>query len=277
MAADPEPLDPDVLDALIDRLNMYPVGLPDAPEIREFLSIFLTPDEARLASLFPLSEATAGELARKAGWEEGRTRKTLEAMAQKGTVVDVALGGSRYWLLTPSVVGFVEFSLMKLHAGIPMRRLAELLEKYSEERLWKEVFGAGTAPMRALIGEGVPVSSRIATYAQVETVVRAFGQGAAQDCYCRRKEELLGHSCRLAAVEGTCFSLGLAADFMVRRGFARMLGADEILARIRDLGSRGLIHVTDNVRDQPSFVCNCCGCCCNVLDAVRRKGARSAV
>lgn len=32
-------IDPQVLVKLIDRLDSYPVGLPDAPGIREFLKI----------------------------------------------------------------------------------------------------------------------------------------------------------------------------------------------------------------------------------------------
>ena len=61
-------INPEVLVKLIDRLDSYPVGLPDAPEIREFLNIFLTPDEAYLASIFPFKEVTAVELAGRAGW-----------------------------------------------------------------------------------------------------------------------------------------------------------------------------------------------------------------
>jgi|GEM_PF-248984 len=274
---DPDVLDPDVMVRLIDRLNSYPVGLPDSPEIREFLTLFLTPDEALLASRFPLRDASAEELARAVGWDLEKTEGTLESMASKGTVMDFGLRGHRYWLLTPSVVGFVEFSLMKLHQGMPLQRLAELLENYGNNALYREVFGSGTPIFRALVGTDIPVTSQVVTYADVEKIVREAGWGALQICYCRHKELLLGRPCQKASHEGTCISLGKGADFMIRRGFGRRAEVAEILDLVRKLGKEGLIHVTDNVRDRPSFICNCCGCCCVVLSGVRKLKMPSAI
>ena len=74
---------------LIDRLNKYPVGLPDSPEIREFLSIFLTADEIEIASKFPLHEVSAQELANKVHWPLEKTEKILDQMAEKGTEVSL--------------------------------------------------------------------------------------------------------------------------------------------------------------------------------------------
>jgi ferredoxin len=269
--------DPDVIVRLVDRLNCYPVGLPDSPDVREFLSIFLTPDEALLASKFPLREASSEELSSAVGWTTERTEKTLEGMASKGTVVDFDLAGHTCWLLTPSVVGFVEFSLMKLHEGMPMKRLAELLERYSQTTLYRKIFGTKTPIFRALVGTDIPVTSRVATYADVEKIVEEAGRGALQTCYCRHKEHLLERPCAKASHEETCISLGKAADFMVRRGFGRRVEIPEILDVVRELGNKGLIHVTDNVRDRPSFICNCCGCCCGVLSSFRKLNLRNAI
>ena len=37
-------------------------------------------------------------------------------------------------------------------------------------------------------------------------------------------------------------------------------------ARVRDAG---LVHIADNVQDDPAFICNCCGCCCEAMVAAR--------
>ena len=201
-------IDPEVLIKLIDRLDSYPVGLPDAPEIREFFNIFLTPDEARLASVFPFGEVTSAELAARTGWELPRVEALLEAMAGKGTVIDYKLAeGSVFWLLTPSVVGFIEFSLMKMHKDMPMEKLAGLLEAYERGHLYKDVFGSGTPISRALVGMDVPVSSQIMTTSEIETLIREAGGGTMQACYCRQKKSLLGKPCKLASHENTCFSI----------------------------------------------------------------------
>jgi NAD-dependent dihydropyrimidine dehydrogenase PreA subunit len=270
-------MDPEVLARLVDRLNLYPVGLPDAPEIREFLSLFLSPEEAELAAAFPLLEATAAELAAKLGWREERARGVLEGMANKGAVVDFPAGERTYWLLSPAVVGFVEFSLMKAHEGIPAQRLARLIESYSEGRFWRELFGSRTPLARAILEPGVPVRSRVVPYADAEALLRRAGRCAVQTCFCRRAKDLLGAPCRLAPHEGTCMSLGAAADFVIRRGFGREAPLEEALGLICDLGRKGLMHVADNVREKPSFICNCCGCCCGFLAGVNRLGLSNAV
>ena len=53
---------------LIDRLNKYPIGLPDSEKLRRILAILFSEDEAYLASRFPLQEASLKELARATRW-----------------------------------------------------------------------------------------------------------------------------------------------------------------------------------------------------------------
>ncbi|MEI8346340.1 MAG: 4Fe-4S dicluster domain-containing protein, partial [Pseudomonadota bacterium] len=276
---DMEQINPDVLIKLIDHLDAYPVGLPDAPEIREFFSIFLTPDEALLASSFPFKEVTAKELATRLGWDEDKTSQTLEALAEKGTVVDFEISDKgRFFLLTPSIVGFIEFSLMKMRSGVPMKRMAEIIESYEKNHLWKEVLASQTAISRAIVGYDIPVTSKVIPLNEVEKLIQKNNGGTVQTCYCRHKKHLLGKSCSVANHLETCFTVDkMGADFLERRGFGKRIGAEEMIERVRALGKLGLIHVTDNIRDNPSFICNCCGCCCGLLATINEKLPKSAV
>ncbi|HCE45973.1 MAG TPA: 4Fe-4S ferredoxin [Lentisphaeria bacterium] len=272
-------IDPEVLVKLIDRLDSYPVGLPDAPEIREFLNIFLSPDEAYLASIFPFKEVTSIELASHAGWGQEKVESTLNSLAEKGAVFDFKLEEGRvYWLLTPSVFGFIEFSMMKIRRDLPMGKLAGLLDAYEENHLKKEVFGSKTQISRALVDFDVPVSSQIMTTSEIEQLIIESGGGCAQTCYCRQKKQLLGKGCTLTPPQETCFTISKAgADFLVRRGFGVRITAEEMIGRVRKLGKLGLIHVTDNIRSKPSFICNCCGCCCVLLSGITQKKIPHAV
>lgn len=272
-------IDQKILVKLIDRLNRYPVGLPDTPVIREFLELFLSEDEAFLASTFPMRETTAVELAKKVGWDVPKVEGLLEKMAEQGTIVDFIVNNKdHYWFLTPSIIGFIEFSLMKLHEGKPMKELARLLKEYEENDLWKEVFGGRKTQLtRALVEYDVPITSEVMTYASVEKVIKASGGGAVQTCFCRHQAELIGEPCRVAGHDGTCIALGRGAEFMIRRGFGRKASVEELLDITKKLGEKGLIHVTDNIRDNPGFICNCCGCCCGLLAAIKRKNVPHAV
>ncbi|HSO82340.1 4Fe-4S dicluster domain-containing protein [Thiocapsa sp.] len=42
-----------------------------------------------------------------------------------------------------------------------------------------------------------------------------------------------------------------------------------MLATIEQARTLGLTHVTDNVRERPSFICNCCRCCCELMAGVQ--------
>jgi formate hydrogenlyase subunit 6/NADH:ubiquinone oxidoreductase subunit I len=82
----------------------------------------------------------------------------------------------------------------------------------------------------------------------------------------------------LASHENTCFSIGGAGGgFMERRGFGVRISAEDMIRRVRELGRLGLIHVTDNIRDKPSFICNCCGCCCGLLAGITEQRLPHAV
>ena len=62
------------------------------------------------------------------------TAKYVRTSAQKaGLVLDLIhpdTGRTKY-LLSPPVVGFLEFSMMRVNDGIPKKRMAEALEAYT--------------------------------------------------------------------------------------------------------------------------------------------------
>lgn len=63
--------------------------------------------------------------------------------------------------------------------------------------------------------------------------------------------------------------LGEGARFLVRRGMAEPRSAEQMLAILDQARALGLTHITDNIREQPSFLCNCCRCCCELLAGVQ--------
>ncbi len=257
---------------LIDRLNRYPVGLVDNEKLREILSLLFEEKEAHVASRFPLAETTLPELSRRTGIPPGELSPILEGMADKGLIIDMPFEGTTYYLLLPGLIGFFEFTFMKRRADLPMARLASLMEEYLGDRAQaKEMFGGKTPLVRSLAyEERIPVSSETTTYERAREIVKEAGYGAVQICYCRHKKEHVGKTCKKGApVEGTCISLGAGARFLARRGFAQERSVDELLAVLDQARELRLTHVTDNVRNRPSFICNCCGCCCEIMHGVQ--------
>jgi len=260
---------------LIDRLNRYPIGLVDNDKLRQILALLFSEEEAFVASHFPLHEATLDELVKRTGRAPQELAETLEQMANKGLVIDMPHKGAVYYLLLPGLIGFFEFTFMKQRADLPVAELAKLMGEYLYEDPQNgqasEFFGSKTPLTRALAyEETIPVSSQVTSYESAREIIRQSGGGAVGLCYCRHKKEHLDERCAKGApVEGICISLGSAAQFMARRGFAETKSVAELLAVIDRAREFNLTHITDNIRHKPSFICNCCSCCCELLAGVQ--------
>lgn len=260
---------------LIDRLNKNPIGLVDSDKLRQILALLFSAEEATIASKFPLEESTIDELAKRTGIPASELLPKLDSMAEKGLVMDLPYSGTTYYLLMPGLIGFFEFTFMKKRADLPLPELAQLMTEYlfenGKQGQAKEFFGSKTSLTRSLVyDEVVPISSDVTNYENARKIITTAGYGAVGMCYCRHKKEHLGKSCeKQAAVEGTCISLGAGARFMVRRGFAVEKSTEELLAILDRARELKLTHITDNVRHKPSFICNCCSCCCELMAGVQ--------
>ncbi len=265
----------DNLVPLIDRLNKYPVGLVDNDKLRQILALLFSEQEAYVASKFPLEEATLVELVKATGLDENTLLPLLDRMADKGLIMDLPYGDTTYYLLMPGLIGFFEFTFMKHRTDLPLEKLARLMEDYLYEdpRTGQagEFFGSRTPLTRSLVHDDhIPVTTTVATNATAKEIIRQADFGAVTICYCRHKKEHMGKTCKKGApVEGICIALGNGARFLSRRGFAEPKSTDELLAIIDLADAHHLTHITDNVRNRPSFICNCCGCCCELVHGIQ--------
>ena len=267
---------------LVNRLDAgtAPFPEPDDPTAwkgwKEILEILFTPEEAALASTLPVLPASLERIAARSGLKPEALKPRLDAMADKGLVLDLVSKrtGKTTYLLSPPVVGFFEFSLMRAHDSIPKKRMAEALEAYidNDETFARGVFGHDTLIGRALAHETalrdeVP---EVLDHERATRVIETATDIAVSLCYCRHKAEHLGTSCG-APVE-VCLSLNGGAEFVLRHDFGRRIPKEEALRILADARERGLVQIADNVRNQPSYLCNCCGCCCGQLQAINQYG-----
>jgi hypothetical protein len=177
---------------LIDRLNLYPIGLVDNHRLRQILALLFEEREAFVASRFPLHEATLAELADLTGVPVGELKDILNRMADKGLVMDLPYAGTTYYLLVPGLIGFMEFSFMRRRADLPqdlpLPELARLMNDYLRERgamgQGAEFFGSATQLTRALAyPEHIPVSSRIAAFEDARRIIEDADYCAVTLCY----------------------------------------------------------------------------------------------
>jgi NAD-dependent dihydropyrimidine dehydrogenase PreA subunit len=268
---------------LVARLDRGQLALPAAEDARaeaarrEILEILFTPEEAALAARMPVRPVALDRLAARLGAPAAELEARLEPMCERGVVLDLVnpRTGKRSFMLAPPVVGFFEYSLMRAKDSIPKKRMAEALHAYThgDPAFAREAFGKETVVGRALVNEeelaDEPLPDVLA-WERASEIVGSARRWSVSLCFCRHKAEHLGTRCD-APME-SCLSLNGGAEFIVRRGFGREIDrgeALEILARARE---GGLVQIADNVKSRPAFMCNCCGCCCEQLQAVSRWG-----
>jgi Pyruvate/2-oxoacid:ferredoxin oxidoreductase delta subunit len=271
---------------LVKRLDAGTVALPEPTDPqawagwKEILEILYTPEEAALAARMPIRPVSLPKLAHQLGVPEAELEPRLDAMCDKGVVMDLVhpRTGHRSYLLSPPVVGFFEYSLMRAHDGIPKKRMAEALRAYThgDEAFAREALGRDTVVGRALVHEPAISDDPLPDVLDWERATHVIGEArawAVSLCYCRHKMEHLGQAC--GAPVDVCLTLNAGADFVVRRGFGRAVERAEALDVLAASRAQGLVQIADNVQDRPTFVCNCCGCCCEQLQAANRWGLRA--
>jgi ferredoxin len=228
----------------------------------------------------PMAPAPLEVLSKRMGQSAAALESKLERMAEKGLVLDFETDGKRFYMLAPTVIGFFEFTFMRLHKDLPNEKLADLLSAYllDDPTFAQNAFQPGTQIGRALVHETAlseDVRAEVLPYEQTSEILRQAEKRAVGLCYCRHKALHRGHPCPQPME--VCTALNRAADWVIRRGFGREVSAEEALEIAVMTRDNSMVHIGDNVKNEMSYICHCCGCCCGQLKAINTHGIRHAV
>jgi len=265
---------------LQQRLDRNVTGAPDSPIFRDILKILFSPEEAELARQIPSHPTSLNALSSKMGIPVEKLGDKLSEMAHRGLVVDFQLQQRRYFVLPPVVIGFFEYTFMRTRDNMPMSELARLFEEYmgQDERFAKSVFGGSTQLGRSFVREdALPEGdhTEILDWERASHVVRESPTVGLSLCACRHKANHLGKACERPMEN--CFSFGHAAEFLVRNGLAKPITTSEALRLLEQSKELGLAQTGDNVQNKVTYLCNCCGCCCEMIQAIKTFDLRNAI
>jgi ferredoxin len=262
---------------LTDRLNRFPQGAPPSDVLFAILRMLFSEREAGLVARLPMRAFTAADAAARWRVPEAEALKILDTLSDRAILLDVAHRDGRHrYVLPPPMAGFFEFSMMRLRDDIDQTVLAELFHQYLnvEEDFIRSLFGEGETRLgRVFVHEqAVPaaLSLHVLDYERASEVAksaRAIGVGL---CYCRHKAQHLGRACD--APLSVCLTFNSVASSLTAHGVARRIDAAECLDLLQQARGRRLVQFGENARERVSFICNCCGCCCEALVAARRFG-----
>jgi Pyruvate/2-oxoacid:ferredoxin oxidoreductase delta subunit len=261
---------------LVERLNRFPQGAPPSELLFKILKLLFTEPEAELVSQLPIKPFTVRTASRVWKMTPARAQAILNGLADKAILLDIEQDGRQLYMLPPPMAGFFEFSMMRVRGDIDQKMLAELFYQYLnvEEDFIKALFTEGETQIgRALVREGVlsgELMLEVLDYERASHVIRSARHRAVSACYCRHKMQHVGRACD--APMQICMTFGNVAASLVKHGFARPMDEAEGLDLLGEAHGRNLVQFGENVRHGVSFICNCCGCCCEAMLAARRFG-----
>ncbi|MBJ6798795.1 4Fe-4S binding protein [Geomonas propionica] len=267
---------------LAERLKNAPVGTPINDELMDILHHLYTESEAMVGGKFPMAPMKLEQIVSSTGIGQDELEKTLQSMIHKGLVLNIPTPDGTVYMLSPMMIGFFEFTFNRVKKPdyVELKQLAEQFDKYlNNPEVRNALFGGDTTQFRTLVYENViphAVQTQVMTYEKASEVIRQAGYGAIALCTCRHKASHLGKECEINAPMDVCTTLGNVARMSVAKGWAREATVDELLEVLDRTHKLGLVHLCDNVLNEPAFICHCCSCCCEVLGSIKEYGISAA-
>ena len=105
-------------------------------------------------------------------------------------------------------------------------------------------------------------------YERASHIIRTASHIGVSMCYCRHKMQHLGRACD--APMDICMTFNTSARSLIKYDHARQVDAAECLDLLAVAQGHNLVQFGENAREGVNFICNCCGCCCEALLAIKR-------
>jgi Pyruvate/2-oxoacid:ferredoxin oxidoreductase delta subunit len=262
--------------SLEERINRFPQGAPPSESLYKILSILFSEKEAALVAQLPIKPFTARTASRIWNISESEARKVLDGLASRAILLDVENKGVLQYMLPPPMAGFFEFSMMRTRNDIDQKLLAELFHQYMnvEEDFIKELFLAAETRMgRVFVQEAVLTNNdevQILDFERASHIIKTAEHIGISTCYCRHKMEHMNKACD--APTDICMTFGNTAASLIKHNYARKVDESEGIELLHLAYEKNLVQCGENVRQGVTFICNCCGCCCEGLIAARKFG-----
>ncbi len=266
------PADEKVLEMWRQRLDKTPSGAPKHPAVLKLLSLYCTTEQADFLSRMPMTFCSLPQLAKLYKTDQRKVKAMLETLIDKFLVGDLDCGdGVHVYMPLQFIPGFWDMTFMRIRDELPMDEIAHLFERYWDT-FYPEVLGQGkpTQDFRVMVKEeSLPEKyTEILDYERTSHFIKTADRISVGTCACSSMRMLNGKEVCDRPME-TCMALNMGTHATLRTGQAREISKTEAMNIIDDCKAHGMIQCADNVKTEPWYICNCCSCCCHLMEAMR--------
>ena len=249
----------------------------------EILKSLYSPREAELLVKMPYGISRFEQIAQSSKFDQAELQGLLENLCEKGLVFDIWINDQYRYALAPMVVGIFEMTMMRTRGELHFAEWARLFDEYmhGNDDFYAANFkhGEKVSIMRALPHEeAIDDTSfvEILDYEKATAITENARKFAIGICSCRHEKLHLGKkSCNVPL--DTCTSFDQNAETLIRHGFSREVSKSEMIENLARSKEHKLVLSADNVQKNVGFICQCCGCCCNLLLGVSKHGFANVV
>lgn len=261
----------DVYERLADALNRHPEGFPrtqSGVELQILMRIF-SPDEARLGSLLTHEMEALETLSARTRMAQDELEKRLWAMSAKGKVRRRKSEATGQWTyrMAPFIPGFYE----EYMTATRDMELLHLMGHYAREGAML-IMTPTPALQRVLPASDSIGPDEILPYDDVKKAIMQAKSFALFDCTCRVTQDMRGERpCDFPV--NNCLQL----YYEERETTSHSITRQQALAILDEAEAVGLVHTGTNYGKDMHWICNCCGCCCNLIRNLMEEGLEGAI
>lgn len=119
----------------------------------------------------------------------------------------------------------------------------------------------------------IPDRREVVPYDVVTELIKSRRTIVLTSCECRKNKDAMGTRQCHHPVE-TCMLFDELGERSLQYGGCRQISVEEALEITRRGRDLGLVHNVSNA-ENPSVLCQCCSCCCGLLQAMQKNGAKA--
>jgi ferredoxin len=192
-------------------------------------------------------------------------------MWERGEILRLERESGKAYKMAPWVVGIYEFQLERMDA-----EFARLNKEYVQY-FGPEMFKHGPHLLQVVpIEKEIAATQQALPYHRVSAIIENGKDFWLNECICKKEMGLLGRPCSYPTE--VCLAIDPDTEtFGSSHQSGRRISKEEAYEVLNRAEEAGLVHLTGNTESDHWFICNCCGCCCGALQAIRYLGLTDAV